>query len=79
MDEAHTLAAARNIEQSPVRARLVPRVQDWPWSSAKAHLRGRDDGVVKVQPMLKRVENWAAFLRDPLDDQALEVLQSGAP
>jgi putative transposase len=77
MDEAHTLAAARYIEQNPVRARLAAKPQDWQWSSAKAHLRGRDDGLVTTKPLLKRVENWAAFLRDPLDGETLEIIRSG--
>jgi putative transposase len=77
MDEGHTLAAARYIEQNPVRARLVSKPQDWRWSSAKAHLRGRDDGLVTVKPMLKRVGNWAAFLRDSLDEETLESIRSG--
>ncbi|HAJ46681.1 MAG TPA: transposase [Alphaproteobacteria bacterium] len=77
MDEAHTLAAARYAEQNPVRARLTLRAQDWPWSSAKAHLRGRDDGLVAVQPLLDRVADWKAFLGEPLDVDALEAIRSG--
>ena len=38
-----------------MRARLVTRPQDWAWSSARAHLAGRDDELVKVRPLLQRV------------------------
>jgi putative transposase len=38
-----------------VRARLVARPQDWDWSSARAHLAGRDNELVKVRPLLQRV------------------------
>ena len=38
MDEAHLMAAARYVALNPVRARIVERAQDWPWSSARAHL-----------------------------------------
>ena len=31
---------------------LVERAEDWPWSSARAHLAGRDDGLVEVAPLL---------------------------
>jgi putative transposase len=48
MDEAHLIAAARYIALNPVRARLVARPQDWDWSSARAHLAGRDNELVKV-------------------------------
>jgi putative transposase len=62
MDERYTLAAARYVELNPVRAGLVERAEDYPWSSARAHLRGLDDGLVKVAPLLERVHDWAAFL-----------------
>lgn len=64
MDEAHLMAAARYVPMNPVRARLVARPQDWPWSSARAHLAGRDDGLVTVAPLLERIGDFAQFLAD---------------
>ena len=54
MDEDHLMAAARYVAMNPVRARLVERAEDWPWSSVRAHLAGRDDGLVEVGPLLSR-------------------------
>jgi hypothetical protein len=34
----------------PVRARMVAHAQDWPWSSVRAHLDGRDDELLRVPP-----------------------------
>jgi putative transposase len=66
LDDAHLVAAARYVELNPVRARLVARAEDWPWSSARAHLAGRDDGVARVAPLLEAVGgDWAAFLDAP--------------
>ncbi len=48
MDEAHALAAARYIELNPVRARLAAAPEDWPWSSARAHLTGVGDGLTEI-------------------------------
>ena len=62
MDETHLLAAARYVELNPVRARLVKRAQDYPWSSARAHLAGGDDKLVKAGPLLALVGDWAGFL-----------------
>jgi len=42
MDEPHLLAAARYVETNPVRARLVASAEDWPWSSAAAHVSGKE-------------------------------------
>ena len=33
------------VAQSGARASLVVRAQDWRWSSTRAHLTGKDDGV----------------------------------
>ena len=54
MDEDHLMAAARHVALNPVRAELVATPEDWPWSSARAHLAGRDDGLVEVAPLLER-------------------------
>ncbi len=62
MDERHLLAVVRYIELNPVRAKLCNRAEDWPWSSAHAHLTAEDDLLVSVKPMLKRIENWKSYL-----------------
>jgi len=62
MDEDYLLAAVRYVELNPVRARLVDRPEAWRWSSASAHLQGRDDKLVKVRPMLDRVSDWRELL-----------------
>ena len=62
MDENYLLAACRYIELNPVRAKLATRPEDFRWSSARAHLEGKDDGLVKVKPMLDRVSNWGELL-----------------
>ncbi len=43
LDEAHLWMALRYVELNPVRAGLVERAWDWPWSSARAHLAGEDE------------------------------------
>jgi len=70
MDEAHLAAALRYGALNPVRARLVKRAQDWPWSSARAHLRGKPDGVVDLAAVRDRFPRF----RDLLDDRGLDGL-----
>ena len=72
MDERHLMIAARYVELNPVRARLVRRPEDWRWSSAAAHLSGRDDGVVDAAPLLARTPNWRSVLDDGISEAEAE-------
>ena len=77
MDEAHLMAAARYVELKPVRAGLAAKVEDWRWSSARAHLEGRDDGLVSTAPLLERESEWRAFLDQGLREDELAALRAG--
>jgi putative transposase len=68
MDETHLVSALRYVALNPVRARLVERAQDWPWSSTRALIAGVDDHVVSVAPALERVGNFTAFLDEDFDE-----------
>src|ERR1700740_613840 len=62
MDEAHLGAALRYVALSPVRARLVERAVDWPWSSVHAHLAATDDGITALAPVLERYPRFAELI-----------------
>jgi putative transposase len=62
MDEKYLIAAARYIELNPVRARLVRRPEEWPWSSARIRIKGKNDGLTELEPLRSMVGNWARFL-----------------
>ncbi|MHC4916593.1 MAG: transposase [Planctomycetota bacterium] len=83
MDERHLLAAARYGELNPVRARMVERPEDWPWSSAAFHLGKRpDDPLVTDRTLLGLVDDWAEFLarRDEAARAALRrATRTGRP
>ncbi len=75
MDEKYLLAAARYVELNPVRAGLVKSPGAYPWSSAAAHLTGRDDMLVKVAPLLELVENWVTFLAEEYSEAEAEAIR----
>lgn len=75
MDETYLLAAARYIELNPVRARLAVSPGEWPWSSASAHLAGRDDRLVRVEPLLELAGDWRLFLDSGLDGEMLDTIR----
>lgn len=62
------LRAARLIECAAVTDGLAAAPWDWPWSSAAAHLAGRDDPLVTVAPLLALAPDWRALLDRPDDD-----------
>ncbi|MDP8238172.1 MAG: transposase [Candidatus Hatepunaea meridiana] len=76
MDERHLLSAARYVELNPVRAKLVRKPEDWHWSSAKAHLEGKDDNLVIVKPILDFIDDWDSFLDEKLDVLELDLIRT---
>lgn len=64
MDEAYLLSTVRYVVRNPVAARLCRHPVEWAWSSAAAHLEGKDDDLVRVKPMRDRIDDWFAYLSD---------------
>ena len=75
MDERYLIAAARYVELNPVRAGLVPDASQWPWSSARPHLKSRDDRLVKTAPLLAMVADWRKFLDSAVCEEQLRDLR----
>ncbi|HEY1606019.1 MAG TPA: hypothetical protein VGF77_10540 [Allosphingosinicella sp.] len=67
MDEAHLMVAVRYVELNPVRAKLMKRAEEWPWSSARAHLTGKPDGLTDLGALAGVHRNWRAMLRRGLE------------
>ena len=75
MDEAYLLTAVRYVELNPVRAGLVDKPWRWKWSSAGPHRRGKDDKLVKVEPLLNLAGDWSDFLGEPASEEQCEALR----
>ncbi len=63
------------MRSGPVRAGLIERPEEWPWSNVRAHLAGADDQLTTVGPVLERTGDFAAFLDQPRDDAAFQTLR----
>lgn len=87
MDDAHLVAAVRYVENNPVKAGMVARAEDWPWSSARSHVTGRrveGDPLTDVAALGIHIRNWRAYLADGAEaadrDDAIEArLRDGRP
>jgi len=76
MDEPHLMAALRYVELNPVRAGLAERPENYPWSSARAHVQGTGDGLVRVEPMRSAVGDWSSFLTVDVQECEMAALRS---
>ena len=80
MDERYLLACARYVEPNPARAGLAKQPEDWPWSSEKAHIDGKDDIPVSTKPLLEIVgKKWRAFLKADAPDSEMKLFGKHEP
>jgi len=67
MDEPYLLAATRYIERNPVKAKLASAAEDWPWSSAAAHVDARRrDALAERAWLRERTAGWVCTWREYL-------------
>jgi len=60
-----------------VRARLVVRAEDWPWSSARALLGLGEDPLIDLAPARQRFARFADLLEAAEDGEATARLRKG--
>jgi len=75
MDEQYFIAAASYIEMNPVRSGMLKKAEEYPWSSARAHLQNENDILVNVAPGLEIVPDWSGLLSSDLAEKEIEVLR----
>ena len=61
--DGHLLRLCRYVERNPLRARLVARAQDWPWSSASVSAQAPDRPALSKWPVQKPAD-WASYVND---------------
>jgi putative transposase len=72
LDDRSVFEEVRFIENNPVRAGLVERAEDYPWSSARHHVLGDPDPIIMDGCFLKsEVKDWSAYLGERGDDPIL--------
>ena len=86
LDRDYLVAALLYVDLNPVRAGLVGDAQLYPWSSARAHVEGKDPcGLVDPAEwgQLRTRADWADGLNRPLPEADVSGLRlatrSGAP
>ena len=79
LDEEYLLKAVRYVERNPVRAGMVRRAEDHPWSSAAAHCGLRRDPVLTRSPAWRdyfaAIDDWSAWLAWQDEPGSLDLLR----
>ncbi|MEW5785050.1 MAG: transposase [Bacillota bacterium] len=75
MDEAHLYLAVAYVELNPVRAGMVKEAWQYRWSSAAAHISGRDDNLVRVEPLLNMFGDWRKYLSLDIPAEDTEMIK----
>ena len=61
---------------NPLRAGLVVKPEQWPWSSASAHISGYDATLVKAIPLLEITGGtWKDFLHAAIGEEEIIKMQ----
>jgi len=78
LSEKHLYSAIRYVERNPVRAGLVERAEDYPWSSAKAHILKKKDKLTSDNYMLTKIDNWSFYLAEEVEKTEIELFKKHA-
>ena len=78
LDERHMVAAMRYLEQNPVRAGVVRKPWRYKWSSALAHVGGKDvSDLLDLQPWRRDWSEraWRRMLGESLGGPTVEAIR----
>jgi putative transposase len=90
-DDAHLLTVLRYIEANPIRAGIVEKAEEYPWSSFLGHGSGGPNSLLDPLPEYdalgdtpaRRRRRWTSFVQKTPSDTELAALrrsvQSGLP
>jgi putative transposase len=73
-ENQHLLAVLRYVERNPLRANLVQRAEDWPWSSLPWWLAPSKLPFLHPGPV-PRNDNWLEVVHEPQTEAELERLR----
>jgi putative transposase len=76
LDDSYLLACTRYVELNPVRAGLVKTPEAWRWSSAAAHVKRKDDILVRTKPLAAMIKSsWKKFLSVDVQESDMELFR----
>ena len=73
--DEHLLTVLRYVERNPLRAKLVRRSENWPWSSLRSRLPGADDSLL-ARPPVALPTNWLELVHEPQSEPEVAALRA---
>ena len=78
LSEIHLYAAVRYVELNPVKAHLVSKAEDHPWSSAQSHVFKTKDTLCSKSFLDDEIQDWRSFLASGTDAHPDALFQKHA-
>jgi len=76
LGDSHLWAAIKYVERNSVRAGIVDRAEEYPWSSAFAHVYGREGPLLDAaMPLSSAVGNWSDWLSAEDADSEIRAIR----
>ena len=77
--EKYLWAVARYIEQNPMRAKIVKKAEDYPYSSAKAHIDGVKDEIVG-EALFEggQMEDYIELMKASIEEEEINNIRNHA-
>lgn len=75
MDERHLYQAVRYIERNPVRAGITKKAEEYPWSSAKAHVFRLPDKILTDFYLSSEIRDWRGYLDEGEKEEELKTFR----
>ena len=79
LDNSHLWAAIRYVERNPVRAKIVRKAENYPWSSAAGHCAKTRDNIITSNPSwwkrFSSMDDWPGWLAEGDEPEKLMLLR----
>jgi len=76
LEGKYLYAAIRYIELNPVRAGIVKSAEDYPWSSARAHVYNAHDLLLENNTLTESIKDWGYFLDQGTSEPEARIFRS---
>jgi len=76
LEDTHLYQTLRYVENNPVRAGIVKTAEEYPWSSAPAHVLGKPDSLLSPNGLGIQKKAWRAYLREQEEEAEIEDIRA---